>query len=144
MRHYCRRRRGPPRPRLFNPRLQRLFGQIALELGDGAERRVDEALKEAQSKGTLPSWLIDWVWQEKFSAMDKRGIDFMFRTDVGPIFLQVKSSRRNAREFEREHPNGAIITVVVNVCDPPMIIYGQVIGAVAKQRDKFLELRVVQ
>lgn len=144
MRHYCRRRRGPPRPRLFNPRLQRLFSQIGLELGDSAERRVDEALKETQSRGTLPAWLIDWVWQEKYSTMDKRGIDFMFRTDVGPIFLQVKSSQRNAREFEHGHPNGAIVVVVVNILDSPMTIYGQVIGAVAGQRNKLLGLRAVR
>jgi len=121
--------------------LQQLFGQIAVELGDSAERCVDEALNKAKSEDKLPEWIFGWNRQEKWSGMDRKGIDFMFQTDVGPIFLQIKSSKRNAREFEREHPNDKIRTVVVNVLESPMIIFEQVIDAVAKQRNKFLALR---
>lgn len=122
-------------------RLQQLFGRLAVELGERAEIYVDEALNEAKTEGRLPSWLSSWQRQEKWSEMDKKGVDFMFQTDVGPIFLQVKSSDRNALRFQKEHPNSKIRTVVVDIRESNLIIFAHVIEAVTKQRDEFLELR---
>ncbi|MDE2010787.1 MAG: hypothetical protein KGJ90_00875 [Patescibacteria group bacterium] len=139
LRHFVKRVRVPKK---FNPKISAIFGRIALELGDRAEKYVEEVFDKAESEDKLPSWLLGWERKKKYSTMDKKGVDFMFHTvDVGPIFINIKSSQMNALRFEREHPDGGIRAVVVNILDPPMTTYGKVIGAVARQRDKFLSLR---
>ena len=115
-------------------RMDRIFYEIANQLGNSAERDVDLALRHAREKGELPPWIIDWTWSQKFSESDLSGIDFSIHTDVGPIYLNIKSSRFMAESFEKKHAGQPIRTVVVNVLHSIDVTYSRVIEEIAAAR----------
>ncbi len=76
--------------------LKRALGEAGLLLGQANERRVVAAFNELNI--LLPPWLesVRAATREE----DAKGFDVIFKTkDLGPIFLNVKSSDRNGRNF---------------------------------------------
>ena len=128
----------------FNPELHKIFYEVAVELGDRAEEVVEEAFKKAELEGTLPDWFFSYEHNTKYSKEDYKGLDFVFTTDVGPVFIQVKSSKFGKRKFDRNHTfrhRIKIRTVIINVCDSLEHIYGQVVSEVSLGRDEIIATR---
>lgn len=71
-----------------------LLGQIGNERGKANESRALQVCSTG-----MP----DWVRNVRGGTPeeDSKGIDLVFETDVGGIFLQVKSSRKGRKEFEK-------------------------------------------
>lgn len=89
-----------------------LFYKIGVQLGDSTELRVGGLLREISSQ---PKWFRGWRQTGHCTPEDLKGIDFVISTDKGPIFLQVKASVSNAREFQFFHKNARqpILLIVV-------------------------------
>lgn len=87
-------------------RLRSLMRQTEHWLGRNNERRVLDALtEEILRAGSIP-----WIANVRLAMPeeDARGIDVIFDTDVGKIYVQVKSSKKARSEFiERQH-NGDV------------------------------------
>ncbi|MFA6974964.1 MAG: hypothetical protein WC237_03360 [Candidatus Paceibacterota bacterium] len=114
--------------------LQRCAGSILYEValisGDRAEQLVIEAFDKAMNENRIPDWLYNWKRQPRLLKNDSIGIDIVFMTEEGPVFIQVKSSRIRAIEFHSKHPNSNIRVVVVNILDDWLTIFGKVIAEV--------------
>lgn len=117
-------------------RLRDAFRQVAQQLGDSAERHVHEAFDNAKSRGVLPDWITEWERTDKNSKMDHLGVDIIFLTDVGPIFVQVKSSKPNARQFLFEHAEDKTIVVIVNILHSYEAVYNMIIKELVEERQK--------
>ena len=142
--HNRRRSRYRPWPRRSKDEIlgiRRILGKIGVELGDSAERYTHEVFTFAQEQRQLPPWLLGWERQEKHSANDQAGVDFIFRTDVGDIDLQVKSSRRNAERFIADHPDSGIAVAVVNILDPKMTAFWKILNPIRERRKEILQTK---
>ncbi|MEK9177507.1 MAG: hypothetical protein AAB777_00120, partial [Patescibacteria group bacterium] len=90
----------------------------------------------------LPEWIARWDRHEKWSISDRTGVDFTFFTDVGPIFVQIKSCVRNAIRFQNHHQGKkAICVVVVDIRDSNPAIYDKVMHRIGQQREEFMSRR---
>lgn len=113
------------------------YGKIGYERGVKNETRVERALDDLGKRGTLPKWLQGY--ERATLEDDSKGIDGWVNTDVGRIQLQVKSSRKKAREFREAHPNIAVVVVRDN--DDEALITNKVISAVGPLRREYLNKR---
>lgn len=122
------------RSKRVKKQLQRCAGsvlyEVALLAGDRAEQLVIESFDRAMKEDKVPIWLYSWKRQERGSRNDLLGIDIVFMTEEGPVFIQVKSSRIRAIEFHSKHPNSNIRVVVVNILEDWLTIFGKVIAEV--------------
>lgn len=97
--------------------------------GARAEVAVVEVLNTHEKR---PDWLGDargCTFEE-----DGRGIDVVVETDMGDIFIQVKSSYENAQKFRRKWPQRTVGIAVIRPNDSRDTIFNKAIDAVAKQR----------
>ena len=125
--------------RWLSRQLNVIFGEIGLELGHKAEVLVHESLEKRKTTSEgLPDWLNSWHWNAHNSIMDRRGVDYTFATDVGKIYLQVKSSEARARIFRRTH-GGEIVVVVIDTRHSLEKIYAIVMHEVAQKRNRILK-----
>lgn len=85
------------------------FGKIGNERGRINEEKVFDAFSEECEEPPLPEWFRGYI--SATEEEDKRGIDGWVDTDVGKIKIQVKSSRNAAREFRKNNPDTAVISV---------------------------------
>jgi len=96
-------------------RISRIFSETAEELGHNNEKRVVDAYKETGAD--IPEWIRDV--RIGTPEEDKIGIDLIFDTDIGGIFVQVKGSNIGVHNFKLQHaPTKVktkihIITVVI-------------------------------
>jgi hypothetical protein len=73
-------------------------GQLGVILGREREETLVSTMNKSSEK---PEW-----FQNSFRGSledDKKGIDVIVETDVGHLFLQVKSSKKEARLFRRKY-----------------------------------------
>lgn len=138
MRHYAKRRLCQTRP--VRRSLSSAYTIIERQIGESTERRAAEALNEKCRNGTQPTWLRRWQQYDRSSKADCMGVDFIFFTDVGRIFLNTKSSTVFAKAFELAG-NRNIVTAVVDVRKDLDGIYQDIIGPVAKRRDEIIAYR---
>ena len=129
---------GIGKRRIFNPRIQKAFGEIAIQMGDRAEHVVEEIFSKKAEACELPEWLRFWQHAKKYSRMDVAGIDFVFMTDVGPIFVNIKSSVANARNFNHKNDKKRIVPVVVNVCHTHEKIYVNLLRTLVEERNRLI------
>lgn len=89
--------------------VHRVLGKLANEIGIRAEEKAVEALLTSP----IPFWIIRA--RRAKPEEDHKGIDIVVFTDVGKLYIQVKSSKREVRRFRSAHPNfsGCV------VCIPP-------------------------
>jgi hypothetical protein len=99
---------------------------------------VAEALgrvAEALGRLTEPRWLLSW--RPATPGEDREGVDFVVGTDVGPLYLQVTSSRAGARDFKSRRWPKMIACVRVTDGDMAPVV----LGAIRRLRSKVLEMR---
>jgi hypothetical protein len=114
--------------------VRRTLGQVANERGRNNERRVLYACARSE----LPAWCDRVV--AATSEEDARGIDVVAHTDVGKIFVQVKSSKAGKRAFnERARRNIAV--VIVTHGDDDARVVRKVLAAIAEMRSCVVRAR---
>lgn len=89
----------------------RMLGHVNRERGRNNEQRVLDALTARQER------LAPWLGDVRLATPDEdaRGIDIVVTTqDLGPLYLQVKSSRTGAERFHAKKRPALIATVVAH------------------------------
>jgi len=76
-------------------RIRKIIGSVAQKKGRDGESRVLLALQNAQS--TWPNWLKSI--RKATNTEDKKGCDLVADTDVGQLYLQIKSSQTGVKKF---------------------------------------------
>lgn len=105
--------------------------------GEYNERRVRHVFDDAP----MPPWLRELV--PATPAQDAEGIDYVAHTDVGEIYVQIKSSRVGARCFRRKHGARAryIAIVLVRGHDSRETIRCRLLSQVGELRAFFRDKR---
>ncbi len=99
--------------------------------------RNELAVVHALSDGLTPVWLLGArICTEE---EDAQGIDVVVETDIGPVYLQVKSSYDNAKKFLRRWPQRNVGMVVVRPQDDQETIFNKALDSAAKQRSQVLK-----
>lgn len=90
-------------------RVSSVLGSLGNERGSKNESLVAEVLS-----GLKERW--PWVkgWSKATAEQDRKGIDFVVNTDVGDLYLQVKSSESGKRKFKDTPRKSSILCVVVS------------------------------
>lgn len=118
--------------------INRLFGHVSNEKGAKNEQRVLDAFATNR-----PNW-IDSV-EPASKKQDNRGIDIVFNSDVGKLYLQVKSSIAGKKHFKRtQEENTARNNIAVVILRPETDVRAVVIEAISKLRENYLARRANQ
>ncbi len=115
--------------------LHRAFGTIARDRGRASEQRVLDACVLAGR----PPWMR--TARQATPAEDHDGIDVVIESDVGKLYVQVKSSRRGKAAFEKRRRRVRAVVVVVAGGDTPDKLLRKVVGQLAALRAQFLSER---
>jgi len=119
-------------------RTRHALGEVANERGHKQERRVVEALQRLPP-GACPEWLHEV--RISTAEEDRLGIDVAILTDVGWLFVQVKSSEIGRRRFlEKKRPT-LIATIIVKPDEPEDRLARRMLSLLAEQRKAVLRLR---
>lgn len=118
-------------------RIERIFGRVGHNRGITSELSVKRAMSKGINGGDLPMWIVGYE-QASFED-DSTGVDGWVDTDVGRIKIQIKSSRKSAKEFRKNHPDTAV--VIVEQGDEDEKIQGKIASAVGLLRKKYLRKR---
>lgn len=86
------------------------LGKVRNERGTANEYKVLEGIQESSKK---PEWYV--AARHATREEDDRGIDLIVTTDVGDVYLQVKSSKFRAEQFKRKIRKQMIGMIVVKV-----------------------------
>lgn len=113
------------------PRLEKIFEEVTDELGTRAEDIVENVMR--QNLDNWPCWLIGVCRTEHYSLEDREGIDYLFLLDEGAMKIQIKSSHRGRRDFEKKG-NGSIKVIVIDILKSDREIYGDIISIIWKLR----------
>lgn len=83
----------------------------------------------------------EWMWGARGCTEDedRQGIDVVVSTDVGAIYLQVKSSYDNAKKFQRKWPQRNVGMVVVRPQDAEETVFNKAMDSTAKKRSEVLK-----
>lgn len=84
--------------------------KVSNKKGAMAETRAVRILTALASVKN-PEWLLDA--RKAPPWLDARGVDVIATTDVGDLYLQIKSSRRGAKTFRRAKKHTPLPEVVV-------------------------------
>ncbi len=115
--------------------VQGSLNQFMLDRGHEHERRVEDSFKESVD---VPNWFHSI--RKSTIDEDHRGIDFIVETkDMGPIFLQIKSSKTGAKNFIKKYGARAktIALVVIRDADNNFFIRMKIFSAIEKLRKQF-------
>ncbi len=115
--------------------LAQILGKDAKKRG----RRSEHWVLEALALPARPSWIRSA--RKATPAEDHAGIDAVVESDVGKLFVQVKSSRGGKAAFLERRRSARIAVVVVRVTDSPEAVLAKVVGELAKIRAEYLALR---
>lgn len=115
--------------------LAQILGKDARKRGRTNEARVLEALALA----TRPDWM--HAIRAATKAEDHAGIDVVVESDVGKLFVQVKSSRRGKSAFLERRRTARVAIVVVQVTDSPEALLRKVIGELGKIHAEYVKER---
>ena len=121
---------------MMGPReIKRLMGRLALERGRAGERHVLAACTLA----ARPAWMrrVRAATRDE----DRHGIDVVIESDVGKLFVQVKSSLAGKEAFEARRRHARIVVVVVNAgCSLPRVLE-QLVEVIEPVRGEYLQKR---
>jgi hypothetical protein len=112
-----------------------LLGKIGTHRGRTNEERVLHACRLA----SRPPWMKSA--RRATRAEDHDGIDVVVESDVGKLYVQVKSSRRGKAEFQERRRRARVAVVVVGSGDAPEKILARVVGQLAPLRAEYLRQR---
>jgi hypothetical protein len=118
----------------LSPKLEHIFGEIGNQLGFRAEDEVERIFKEKIELMITPPWLKSFTRSERNSLMDRRGVDFIFETDVGPLEVNIKSSLKRAQEFEQHKKSRNIRAIAVDFRKSDGQIYLHVLNILTDMR----------
>lgn len=116
-------------------RLSNLLGNVANERG---KKNEDRALEACLSE-RRPAWMQSA--RASTHEEDASGIDVVVESDVGKLFVQVKSSRRGKAEFGSHRRRALIGIIVVSAADDAARLLAKVTGALGPIRKSLLEKR---
>ncbi len=119
------------RPKKIRHHLNPTLGRINNQLGDRTEKTVLEAFEARQKEGKLPRWLTGF---ERLPPGTK-GKDFTFQTDVGEMYLDIKSSMTGVRKTEAHHPISDIIVMKIDFQHPLNLIYAHIMKELSSKRN---------
>ncbi len=115
-----------------------IIGKLGSERGRGNERRVFEACQLP----SRPKWM--QAARRSTRAEDHDGIDLVIESDVGKLYVQVKSSRRGKAEFEQRRRRARVVVVMAKINDTPERLLAKVVSALAPVRKAYLEERAAR
>lgn len=124
------------RPEFSRYSLRIAFEKIAHQRGLSSEVLTETALKNLSES---INWISDFrraSWIED----RKKGIDFVIQTDVGDLFLQIKSSQTGKEKSLKKHPK--IPVVVINRNFDLEEIKQEIITTLSGQREFYLSKRL--
>lgn len=124
------------KPEFFRSSIRRAFEKIGYQRGAFSESLAKVALKNLTES-------VDWI--TNFRKADekedkKRGIDFVIETDVGNIFLQIKSSQTGKESSLKKHPR--IPVVVIDKNESLEEIQRKITETISTERDYYLSKKV--
>lgn len=108
------------------------LGKIGQERGRENEERTFRVL----TSYSVPAWFLK-IDRATFEE-DQDGIDFVVHSDVGKLFLQIKSSE-TGRMNARNPKNKAIVVINAKMSDEE--VQAKLLAALGSVRDKFLKMR---
>jgi hypothetical protein len=111
-------------------------GHLANLKGRTAEERV---LRAAEHLSLECSWIQSCRLATKIE--DAKGIDVVVETYFGPLYIQVKSSRRGVRHYKQKRRKARVIIVVIEPEMQESKVRDKVSGALHVQRNHILTLR---
>jgi len=124
-------------------KVSQLIGEIGRKRGQETENRFWRAFaykKEVPfSQIYEPSWFYE-IYQAS-AEKERKGIDVIIRTDIGKIFLNIKSSQRGKKEHQRRYGDWPIGVVVINHDDSDEKIRQKTFAASQILRQKCLQRR---
>lgn len=112
-----------------------ILGRLGNERGVNAEARVVAAMRTAHK----PPWIRSV--ERAPARLDRRGVDVIVRSDVGDLYLQVKSSRRGREAFLERERRLPIACIVVRIGESDERVAAKVISAAGELRARFLAER---
>ena len=115
--------------------MAQILGKDARKRGRTSEERVLEAL----ALPSRPAWMASF--RKATQAEDHAGIDVVVESDVGKLFVQVKSSRGGKAAFAQRRRSARVGVVVVIVTDSPEKVLAKVVGELGKIRAEYLRER---
>ena len=128
----CLRKGSRKRPK----RVKSLIGEIGNQRGIRNEQRFFRAIADFPDK---PHW---WLGvREKTPEEDQKGIDAVVTADVGKLFLQIKSSLRGKKKFEKKVRRSPIAVIVIQNQGTDEEICQKAIEAISLVRDQILKKR---
>ncbi len=113
-------------------RITAIIDHLSTERGLQAEEKVKRIFCK-ERKATWPVWL--YGVRKGYEEEDHHGIDFVARTDIGDIFIQIKSSESGALNF-KNHPkyNPLTALVVIKARDDEKVVSTKVISTLSRKR----------
>jgi hypothetical protein len=108
-----------------------VWRELARERG----RRSEERALAACQSDARPSWIK--TARLAASREDHAGIDVVLETDVGRLFLQVKSSEWGRQKFEKRRRKADIAVIVVQSEDDDAKLLAKVSEALGELRAKY-------
>jgi len=113
-RRFLRRRSLPDRLRI-----NEIFSQTAQELGHNNEKRVVEAYTRNDDTAHNKE-IPEWIQSVRLGTTeeDKLGVDVVFSTNIGSIFVQVKGCSLGIQNFKLKHQIKSRIRIIGIVVYP--------------------------
>lgn len=106
------------------------IGRLGQRRGRESERAALEAIS-----ANMPEWMTSV--RAATDDEDRRGIDIVASTDVGDVYLQVKSSVGAAKDFRRDPRRRNIAVAVVRIGEPYDIVGKRCVNAIAALRAEY-------
>jgi len=117
--------------------VRRTIGQIERQKGITAERKALEALLLNYKDLPWLSFPRKASWNE-----DRRGIDIVVpTTDIGELYLQIKSSRFGVEKFNKKQHHQMVAVVVVKLSETSEVIWDNLKKALLELKTEILKKR---
>jgi len=113
--------------------------RVLCRLGSERGRANEHHALEACLLPTRPAWMTSA--RAATRAEDHDGIDVVVASDVGKLFVQVKSSRTGKAAFAARRRRAHVAVVVVKSGDTLEEILRRAVGALAPVRKRYLTQR---
>lgn len=107
--------------------------------GTNAEDRVERLIQQIGQSG-WPKWIQSG--RRATSLEDQGGIDFIFLTDIGDLYLQIKSSKVGVKSHLGKKKKKLIGCVIVKGTDSSTTIQSRIISKLAELRKQLLQNRI--
>lgn len=120
-----------------------IIGKVGLERGHRLEQRIVEAFQNIQGKSEKP----DWFQGIRLSNpnQDRKGIDVIVESDVGDLYLQIKSCSNGKIKFFKQRGHfrhkKPIAVVVAQYHESDEELRQRVVLAATELRETFLQKR---